>query len=77
MASAGSAGVPRPKAIHTGAGIARCEAYHARRADERSVLEGVDVEGALRAEGATLTIVRVEAASIMVLGSEFNGVGSE
>ena len=48
-------------ALHKGAGVARREAYHSRRADERSELEEVEEEAALRAETATQTIVRVEA----------------
>ena len=67
MATTGSAGVPRAQLLHTGAGVARRDAYHARRADERSVLEEVDTEAALRAETATQTIVRVEAGTIVVL----------
>ena len=66
MATTGSAGAPRSQLVHTGAGVARRDAYHARRADERSVLEEVDTDAALRVETATQTIVRVEAGSIVV-----------
>ena len=64
MATAGGAGGYR--VLHTGAGVARREAYHARRGDERAALDGVDENSLLRAEGATHTIVRVEADSIVV-----------
>ena len=66
MATTGSAGAPRSRMVHTGGGIARRDAHHARRADERSVLEEVDAEAALRAETITQKIVRVEAGSIVV-----------
>ena len=59
MAMPGSAGAQRAQLLHTGAGVARRDAHHARRADERLVLEEVDTEAALGAEEATLTIVRV------------------
>ena len=62
----GSAGAQRAQLLHTGAGVARRDAHHARRADERLVLEEVDTEAALGAEEATLTIVRVEAGSVVV-----------
>ena len=48
MATTGTAGAPVSRALHTGAGIARREAYHARRADERAVLQEVDADAALR-----------------------------
>ena len=64
MATAGGAGGYR--VLHTGAGVVRREAYHARRGDERAALDEVDVNSLLRAEGATHTIVRVEADSIVV-----------
>ena len=64
MATAGGAGGNR--VLHTGAGVVRREAYHARRGDERAALDGVDENSLLRAEGATHTIVRVEADSIVV-----------
>ena len=66
MATAGAGGGMRRQVLHTGAGVARREAYHDRRAEDRAVLEEVDAEAALRAESATLTIVRVEAGSIVV-----------
>ena len=66
MAMPGSAGAQRAQLLHTGAGVARREAHHARRADERLVLEEVDTEAALGAEEAMLTIVRVEAGSVVV-----------
>ena len=66
MAMPGSAGAQRAQLLHTGAGVARRDAHHARRADERLVLEEVDTEAALGAEEATLTIVRVEAGSVVV-----------
>ena len=66
MATAGSAGAPVRKVVHTGAGVARREAHHARRAEERTVLEEVDAEATVRAEGGTQKIVRVEAGSIVV-----------
>ena len=66
MAMPGSAGAQRAQLLHTGAGVARREAHHARRADERLVLEEVDTEAALGAETAMLTIVRVEAGSVVV-----------
>ena len=49
MATAGGAGGYR--VLHTGAGVARREAYHARRGDERAALDGVDENSLLRAEG--------------------------
>ena len=52
--------------VHTGAGVARRDVYHARRADERAVLQVVDAAAVLRAETAAQTIVRVEAGSIVV-----------
>ena len=66
MAMPGSAGAQRAQLLHTGAGVERRDAHHARRADERLVLEEVDTEAALGAEEATLTIVRVEAGSVVV-----------
>ena len=63
MAMPGSAGAQRAQLLHTGAGVARREAHHARRADERLVLEDVDTEAALYAETARQIIVRVEAGS--------------
>ena len=66
MAMPGSACAPRAQLLHTGAGVARRDAHHARRADERVGLEEVDTEAALGAEEATLTIVRVEAGSVVV-----------
>ena len=64
MATAGTGGGMR-QVLHTGAGVARREAHHLRRADDRAVLEQVDAEAALRAESATQTIVRVEAGTIV------------
>ena len=64
MATAGGAGGFR--VLHTGVGVERREAYHVRRSDERAALNQVDETGLLRAEGATHTIVRVEADSIVV-----------
>ena len=47
----GEAGPPRARVLHTGAGVARREAYHERRAQERAQLdESVDVQACLRAE---------------------------
>jgi len=66
MAMPGSAGAQRAQLLHTGARVERCDAHHARRADERLVLEEVDTEAALGAETAMLTIVRVEAGSVVV-----------
>ena len=66
MATTGTAGARVSRVLHTGAGVARREAYHARRADERAVLQEVDAEAALRAEAGAQTIVRVEAGSIVV-----------
>ena len=66
MAMPGSAGAPRAQLLHTGAGVERRDAHHARRADERLVLEEVDTEAAVCAETAMQTIVRVEAGSIVV-----------
>ena len=37
MALPGSAGAPRAQLLHTGAGVERRDAHHARRADERLV----------------------------------------
>jgi hypothetical protein len=65
MATAGRAGGLR-QVLHTGAGVARRQAYHDSRADDRAVLEEVDVEAVLCAESATQKIVRVEAATIVV-----------
>ena len=52
MAMAGTAGAPLRPARHTGAGIARREAYHARRAEDRAVLEETDAEAVQRARRA-------------------------
>ena len=63
MAMAGTGGGMR-QVQHMGAGVARREAHHARRADERASLEEVDVDSVLRAEAAdTVRIVRLEAGS--------------
>ena len=51
MATTGTAAAVG-RMLQTGAGVARREAYHAVRADERSVLEEVDAEAALRTEAA-------------------------
>ena len=66
MATTGSSGVPVGQVRHAGAGIARRDAHHARGAEERSVLEEVDVEAELRAESFAQRIVRVEAGTIVV-----------
>ena len=66
MATAGGTGGGQRQMVHTGAGVARREAYHARRADERIVLHEVDLEGVLRAERA----MRVSLVSFPVSASE-------
>lgn len=66
MATASTGGGMRLQVLHTGAGVARREAYQDRRAEDRAVLDQVDAEAVLRAESATQRIVRVEAGSIVV-----------
>jgi hypothetical protein len=66
MATAGTGGGMRSPVLHTGAGVARREAHHERRSEDRAVLEEVDLQAALRTETAMQTIVRVEAGSIVV-----------
>ena len=39
------AGGPTERLVHTGAGVARRAAYHDRRAQERALLEEVNVDG--------------------------------
>ena len=63
MATASTGGGMRRQVLHTGAGVARREAYHARRADERSVLEEVDAEAVLRAEASASCTVSTGSAT--------------
>ena len=46
----GSSGAAVAKLMHTGAGVARHEAYYERRAEERAALEEVNDEELLAAE---------------------------
>ena len=58
--------------MHTGDGVARREAHHERRAQERALLQEVDVDGLLATERQrTEVIVRVKAASIVVYKLHF------
>ena len=47
LAMSGSGDATR-QLVHTGAGVARREAYHGRRAQERAELEEVNVEEVLK-----------------------------
>ena len=51
---------------HTGAGVARRDAYHERRSVERAELEEVDVDNLLAVEQRGDVIVKVEAGTIVV-----------
>ena len=51
---------------HTGAGVARRDAYNERRSLERAELDDVDVDDLLAAEQRGDVIVRVEAGTIVV-----------
>ena len=67
LAMSGQAGAPMARLVHTGAGVARREAHHERRTQERANLEEhVDVEASLRMERSSSVIVRVAAGSIVV-----------
>ena len=65
LAMSGSGDATR-QLVHTGAGVARREAYHGRRAQERAELEEVNVEEVLADERLSDVIVRVAASTIVV-----------
>ena len=60
------AGAPLVRLVHTGAGVARREAHHERRAQERAELEELNVEELLADERQSNVIVRVAASTIVV-----------
>ena len=64
MASGG--GVALGRVVHTGAGVARREAYHQRREEARGQLQEVNVEELLARESHGDAVVRVAADSIVV-----------
>ena len=66
MASAG--GVAAGGCVHTGAGVARRDAYHERRAEERAQLHEVKVEELLANEARGNVATRVAADSYMQKG---------
>ena len=53
-------------AMHTGAGVARRDAYHERRANERAQLQERDEDGLLRSEQQGAALVRVAADTVVV-----------
>ena len=52
--------------MHTGAGVARRDAYHERRANERAQLQERDEDGLLRSEQQGAALVRVAADTVVV-----------
>ena len=66
LAMSASSGAQVARLVHTGAGVARREAYHERRAQERAELEEVNDEGLLAHEQRSDVIVRVAAGTIVV-----------